>query len=89
DAFASDGMLLMAEALRQGLTFQDFTLIPDRPLSCDFYGIILPDQDIEWKTIIDKFITNLRWEIILEKSLGVESIYYQGLRQAAYEKCAN
>ncbi|NEP26842.1 transporter substrate-binding domain-containing protein [Moorena sp. SIO3I6] len=89
EAFASDGMLLMAEALRQGLTFQEFILIPDRPLSCDFYGIILPDQDIEWKTIIDKFITNLRWDIILEKSLGVESIYYQGLRQAAYEKCAN
>ncbi|NER89539.1 transporter substrate-binding domain-containing protein [Moorena sp. SIO3A2] len=89
DAFASDGMLLMAEALRQGLTFQDFTLIPDRPLSCDFYGIILPDQDTEWKTIIDKFITNLRWEIILEKSLGVNSIYYQGIRQAAYDKCAN
>ncbi|NEQ12117.1 MAG: transporter substrate-binding domain-containing protein [Moorea sp. SIO4E2] len=89
DAFASDGMLLMAEALRQGLTFQDFTLIPDRPLSCDFYGIILPDQDTEWKTKIDQFITDLRWDIILEKSLGVDSIYYQGPRQAAYEKCAN
>ncbi|NEO92525.1 amino acid ABC transporter substrate-binding protein [Moorena producens] len=89
DAFASDGMLLMGEALRQGLTFQDFTLTPDQPLTCDFYGIILPDNDLEWKTIIDKFITELRWYEILEKSLGVQSIYYQGIRQAAYDRCAN
>ncbi|AOY82798.1 transporter substrate-binding domain-containing protein [Moorena producens JHB] len=89
DAFASDGMLLMGEALRQGLTFQDFTLTPDRPLTCDFYGIILPDQDIEWKTKIDKFITEVRWDIFLEKSLGGDYIYYQGLREAADDKCVN
>ncbi len=89
DAFASDGILLMGEALRQGLTFRDFTLTPDRPLSCDFYGIILPAQDRKWKTEIDKFIDKLRWDVILEESLGDDSIYYQGIRQGAYDKCAN
>ncbi|AOY80501.2 alpha/beta hydrolase [Moorena producens JHB] len=56
DAFASDGILLIGEVTRQGLSSSQYTLSPDQPLTCDFYGMILPKSDPQWQRIVNSFI---------------------------------
>lgn len=56
DAFASDGVLLLGEVARQGLPLDDFVLVPERPLTCDFYGLIVPANDPQWNRTLGDFI---------------------------------
>lgn len=55
DAFASDGILLTGELLQHNLPMTDFRLVPERPLTCDFYGLILPQDDPEWVRAVNTF----------------------------------
>jgi ABC-type amino acid transport substrate-binding protein len=56
DAVANDGILLISQFERQKLSLQEYTLIPDRPLTCDAYGMILPTDDQQWRTTVNQFI---------------------------------
>lgn len=56
DAFASDGVLLVGELTRQQLQTEGFTLVPERPLTCEFYGHIVPANDPEWDRAIRDFL---------------------------------
>jgi polar amino acid transport system substrate-binding protein len=57
DAFASDGILLIGEAVILGLSLeQDYQLIPRNPLNCDYYGFILPANDPQWQEFINGVI---------------------------------
>ncbi len=57
DAFASDGILLLGEALTQRLRLgKDYTLVPKNPIDCEKYGLILPDNDPQWLVFIDSVI---------------------------------
>ena len=56
DAVAGDGILLLGEVQRQGLTTANFALEPERPLACQYYGLILPAGDPTWRTFIDDFM---------------------------------
>jgi len=56
DAFASDGILLVGEAQRQGIDPESYAIEPPGPLTCISYGMILPVQDQEWKQRINKFL---------------------------------
>jgi polar amino acid transport system substrate-binding protein len=73
DAFASDGMLLVGEALRQGLTGSQYSLVPEQPLTCISYGMILPANDKEWQETVNNFIRNQSSTNLLEKVLGPNS----------------
>ncbi|MBE9096611.1 amino acid ABC transporter substrate-binding protein [Tychonema sp. LEGE 07203] len=73
DAFASDGMLLVGEALRQGLTPSQYSLIPEQPLTCISYGMILPAGDTEWQETVNNFIRNQSSTNLLEKVFGPNS----------------
>ncbi|MGP1384157.1 MAG: alpha/beta hydrolase [Thainema sp.] len=57
DAFANDSVLLVAEALQQNLPLEQYTLVPDLPLTCDFYGLILPNDDPDWRRFVNRFLT--------------------------------
>ena len=57
DIFASDGVLSIAEVLRQNRSLKDYALVPEQPLTCEFYGLVLPDDDPDWQTLINQFIT--------------------------------
>lgn len=60
DAFASDGILLIGEALIQNLRLgPDYTLIPSNPIDCEEYGLILPNNDPQWLTFINSVITTV------------------------------
>lgn len=57
EAFASDGILLIAEARRQNL-LQSYTLIPQNPLSCEAYGMALPNNDPQWQTLVNDLLSS-------------------------------
>ncbi|MDF0554266.1 amino acid ABC transporter substrate-binding protein [Kamptonema sp. UHCC 0994] len=73
DAFASDGILLVGEALRQGLNSNQYALIPEKPLTCITYGMIVPANDSEWKETVNNFIRNQSAQNLLERTFGPNS----------------
>lgn len=56
DAFANDGILLIAEVIRQKLPLSNYALVPERPLTCDAYGMVLPANDKQWQNTVNAFI---------------------------------
>lgn len=57
DAFASDGILLIGEALTQGLGIgNSYLLVPDYPLDCQAYGLIVPDNNPEWLDFVNSVV---------------------------------
>lgn len=55
DAMISDGILLRYEAQRQGLSASKYSLIPETPLTCDRYGMIL-SKDSQWQNFVNSVI---------------------------------
>lgn len=71
DAFASDSILLLGEANRQGLALnRDFLLIPEEPLDCVSYGLIIPNNDPQWRKLVNSVITERKLYQIYRKWFG-------------------
>jgi polar amino acid transport system substrate-binding protein len=79
-------MLLVGEALRQGLTPSQYSIIPEQPLTCISYGMILPASDTEWKETVNNFIRNQSSMNLLEKVLGRNSPFLT-MSVADRDKC--
>ncbi len=78
DAFASDGILLIGEAVLQNLLIpQDYILVPSYPLNCEFYGLILPAGDPQWAEFINGILSNTEQEELLKQWLTVIAPYIQ------------
>ena len=58
DAMVSDGILLRAEAQLQGLSSSQYPLIPEVPLTCDRYGMIIKAQDTQWQEFVNSVIVS-------------------------------
>lgn len=87
NAFASDGLLLVGEVLRQPeVSKADYALVPSEPLTCEFYGMILPAGDIAWLNTINSLILVQESVEILTKLYGNDSAYVQ-TTEAAIKKC--
>ncbi|WP_413165191.1 transporter substrate-binding domain-containing protein [Capilliphycus salinus ALCB114379] len=87
NAFASDGLLLIGELLRQPEVSQtDYALVPSEPLTCEFYGMILPEGDISWVNTINSLILVQESVEILRQLYGSDSPYIE-TTQAALKKC--
>ena len=56
DTFVSDGVLLLGEIDRQNLAQENYRLIPENPLTCDLYGLILPQGEPQWRSLVNDFI---------------------------------
>ena len=52
----SDGVLLRGDIERQNLATENYQLIPENPLTCDLYGLILPQGEPQWRSIVNDFI---------------------------------
>lgn len=76
DAFVGDRILSLAEVDRQNLPAENFTLVPETPLTCEYYGFILPNDDSAWKTLVDRFI---------RESAAVQTTFQQDIRE--WEAC--
>lgn len=79
DAFAADGILLLGEATRQGIPSDQFVLVPNRPLTCISYGLLIPSNDPEWKQTVDLFVINppQRSVELVKQSFGESSNLFQ------------
>lgn len=70
DAFASDGILLLGEVSQQRLSLADYQLVPDKPITCDYYGMILPQGDPQWKALVDSVIQSPQAQRILSQGMS-------------------
>jgi len=64
---------------------QNFALIPELPLTCEFYGLALPDNDPEWQTMVNQYLISDGEEEIDQKWFA--DIYPDTLNQA--DTCLN
>ena len=85
DTFASDGILSLAEVERQNLSVDNYALQPKLPLTCDFYGLILPNDDPEWQTIVNEFLTGSSAQQLRDK--WFEQVFASELNDLEY--CLN
>jgi polar amino acid transport system substrate-binding protein len=73
DAFAGDGILLFGEAILQGLSLgENYRLVPEYPLSCEYYGLILPQGDSPWRNLVNSVIESERSQPIYKAWFGIE-----------------
>ena len=70
DAFISDGVLLLGEINRQNLIPENYQLVPEEPLTCDFYGLILPEGDSQWQKTVNNFIRSQQAQQLQNKWLA-------------------
>jgi ABC-type amino acid transport substrate-binding protein len=70
DALVSDRVLLTGEIDRQGLNPEDYQTIPDHPLTCDYYGLILPSGDPQWRNTVNTFIRDRTSKQVFDKWLS-------------------
>ena len=85
DAFVGDGILSYGELQLQGRDRNDFALIPEIPLTCEYYGLALPNNDPEWRTLINQFLISDSENPI--SNLWFSSIYPEELNKAEF--CLN
>lgn len=52
-AMVSDGILLVGEIVRQGKDPRQFALTPDRPITTELYGCMMPKNEPQWKEFVD------------------------------------
>ena len=69
EALVSDSILSIGEIERQGLVADDYALVPRRPLTCDYYGMLLPNNDNQWRNLVDEFINSKKGDQIYSKWL--------------------
>ena len=85
DAFVGDGILSYAAVLLEGKPVDEFALLPELPLTCEFYGLALPNNDPEWRTTVNQFLVS-------DKENAVAADWFQDLYPATLnqaEFCLN
>ncbi|MGF1497467.1 MAG: alpha/beta hydrolase [Elainellaceae cyanobacterium] len=58
DAFVGDGILTYADLLLENRPVDAFALIPELPLTCEFYGLALPNDDPRWRTTVNQYLVS-------------------------------
>ncbi|WP_404791252.1 alpha/beta hydrolase [Altericista sp. CCNU0014] len=56
DALAGDGILLVTTLGQQKVPTNQFALVPEQPLTCDAYGLILPEGDRAWENTVNRIL---------------------------------
>ena len=58
DAMVSDGILLRGEAALENLSPNRYVLIPETPLTCDRYAMIVKGKDSQWHDFVNSVIAS-------------------------------
>lgn len=58
DTFVGDGILTYATLILEGKSPEDFALTPNQPLTCEFYGLALPENDPQWHTLLNQYLAS-------------------------------
>ncbi|MDY6940014.1 MAG: transporter substrate-binding domain-containing protein [Cyanobacteriota bacterium] len=75
DAFASDGILLIGEVVTRGLPLANYRLVPLVPLSCESYGMILPEGDGVWAGFVNSVLASPEADLIWQDWFEVKFPY--------------
>lgn len=67
DAFASDSILSLEEMARQNLPANNYVLQPELPLTCDYYGLLFPNDDSQWQDTVNEFIALPSTQQVMDK----------------------
>ncbi|MEG3435971.1 amino acid ABC transporter substrate-binding protein [Pannus brasiliensis CCIBt3594] len=77
DAFASDGILLLGEAIVLGLSLEEeYAIVPENPLDCEYYGLILPSDNPRWKELVNSVIIAAQNREVLRQWFGEIAPYF-------------
>ncbi len=58
NAIIDDGVLLQNKLANDNSLSDKYRVVPQLPLRCDFYGLLLPKDDTEWENLVNKFMDN-------------------------------
>ena len=75
DAFLGDDILTIAEILYENESVDNLTLVPELPLTCEFYGLALPNDDAEWVGFVNGFLQANADDYSWEERLGEYAPY--------------
>ncbi|MGV2831384.1 alpha/beta hydrolase [Myxosarcina sp. GI1(2024)] len=70
EALVGDSILSTQEIERQGLAIDNYALLPEFPLTCDYYGMLLPDNDPQWQQTINNFLNSPAGERVSDRWLA-------------------
>ncbi|OAB61966.1 hypothetical protein AY599_23815, partial [Leptolyngbya valderiana BDU 20041] len=56
DGFADDEVLLLGEMVKLQLSLSEYSFFPEDPITCEFYGMVLPENDPEWAAFVNALI---------------------------------
>ena len=70
DALVNDDVLLTGAIDRRGINRAKYQTIPENPLTCDYYGLILPQGDSQWRNTVNNFIHNRSSKPAFDRWLG-------------------
>ncbi|MBP0003104.1 MAG: transporter substrate-binding domain-containing protein [Cyanobacteria bacterium SBC] len=65
DGFADDEVLLLGEMVKLQLSLSEYVMVPEHPVTCELYGMILPDDDREWSEFVNEIIHSDRADDLL------------------------
>ncbi len=85
EAFVGDGILTYAALRLAGQPLEEFALMPEQPLTCEFYGLVLPDNDPQWLTLVNQFLVSDSENAVSTKWFA--DLYPEALNQADF--CLN
>lgn len=78
DGFVSDGILLLGEASLLGLDLEEnYAIVPKQPLTCEYYGLILPPNDPEWQRVVNETIDVARSQNLIANWFNIVNTYLQ------------
>ncbi len=70
DTFVSDDVLLLGEIVIQNLYLEEYEFIPQFPLTCDYYGLIIPKNDGQWRDLVNSVIDSQETEKVFTEWFG-------------------
>lgn len=75
NAFFGDDVLLLGELVRSGLPVAEFSLVPDLPLTCEYYSLALPSDDPTWAATVNGFLRSEAGDRTRDTWLGDFSLH--------------
>lgn len=72
-AVVSDGILLLGEIVQQGGNIGDFVLLPSQPITTELYGCILPQENSEFKQLVNLTILSPENRILQKEWFSINT----------------
>lgn len=70
NAIIDDGVLLQSKLENNPFLKNNYQMVPQLPLTCDFYGLLLPKDDQQWNKLVNQFIKE---ELLIDEYFSPET----------------